>query len=200
MKKYSIVYADPPWKYKDKSLKRGGAEVHYKTMTIAEIANLPVRTIVAADAVLFLWVTWPFLYDSELVLTGWGFKYKTLGFVWLKTNQRRDPNQGSMFADQYFNVDDKLGMGRWTRSNTEFCVLGTRGKPKRVSNKVRQLIFHPVMEHSRKPDIVRRRIVELAGDRPRLEMFARSTAPGWDVFGNQVDGSIKLGKVSNGKT
>jgi N6-adenosine-specific RNA methylase IME4 len=193
MKKYNILYADPPWKYRDKlRTQGGGSSGHYPTMSPVEIANLPVRRIVADNAVLFLWLTWPFLYDSELVLTGWGFKYKTVAFVWLKTNQRRDPDQGSFFAEDYFDVDDFLGMGTWTRSNTEIVLLATRGKPKRRSKGVRQLIFYPIMEHSRKPDQVRDRIVELCGELPRLELFARTRTPGWDAFGNQVNGSIEL--------
>ncbi len=192
MKKYNILYADPPWKYQDEMDGYGGAARYYKTMTTVEIANLPVREIVAVDAVLFLWVTWPFLFEAELVFTGWGFKYKTLGFIWLKTNKRRDPDQGALFAEDHFAVDDFLGTGRWTRSNTEFVLLGTRGKPKRISANVRQLIYHPIMEHSRKPDQVRDRIVDLCGDRSRLELFARDRAQGWDVFGNQVDGSVSL--------
>lgn len=205
MKKYSILYADVPWKYKDPSLERGGAERHYKTMSVQQIADLPVRGIATDDALLFLWVTWPHLYKSELVLRSWGFKYKTIAFVWLKTNARRDPAQGSFFADDYFAVDDFLGMGRWTRSNSEIVILGTRGKPKRASASVRQLIFAPIMEHSRKPAEVRDKIVKLAGDLPRLELFARDRAQGWDAFGNQVEGSINIPRggesgIQNGET
>jgi N6-adenosine-specific RNA methylase IME4 len=199
MKKYNILYADPPWKYKDPSLERGGAERYYQTMTVQQIADLPVRYISADNSVLFLWVTWPFLFEAELVLWSWGFTYKTIAFVWLKTNARRDPAQGSFFADDYFAVDDFLGMGRWTRSNTEFCILATRGKPKRASANVRQLIFAPIMKHSQKPAEVRSKIVTLAGDRPRLELFARYRAIGWDVYGDEVPGSIKLPVVSTNR-
>lgn len=206
MKKYNILYADPPWRYRDKlRTQGGGSESKYPTMTVQQIADLPVRGIVADDALLFLWVTWPFLYQSEVVLWSWGFKYKTIAFVWLKTNARRDPVQGSFFADDYFTVDDFLGMGTWTRSNSEIVILGTRGKPKRASASVRQLIFAPIMEHSRKPAEVRDKIVTLAGDRPRLELFARARAQGWDAFGNQVEGSINIPRggesgIQNGET
>lgn len=193
MRKYNILYGDPPWKYKDKlKTQGGGADRKYPTMTVEEIAALPVRLVAADNAVLFLWVTWPFLFAAERVVRAWGFEYKTVAFVWLKTNQRRDPDQGSFFADDFFAVDDFLGMGNWTRSNTEIVILGTRGKPVRHSSAVRQLIFWPIMEHSRKPPIVRDRIVDLAGDRPRLELFARDRAQGWDAFGNQVEGSVSL--------
>lgn len=200
MKKYNIIYADPPWKYKDKlTTQGGGSDRHYPTMSLGEIASLPVRNYVAADAVLFMWVTWPFLYESEAILWAWGFKYKTIGFIWLKINRRRDPDQGSMFAEDHFAVDDFLGMGTWTRSNTEFCILATKGKPKRASTNVRQLIFSPIMEHSKKPREVRSKIVGLCGDLPRLEMFARNRVEGWDAFGNQVDGSIKMKGAAHGK-
>ena len=83
-------------------------------------------------------------------------------------------------------------MGRWTRSNAELCLLATRGKPKRRRADIHQVIYEAPREHSRKPDIVRDRIVELCGDLPRLEIFAREKTPGWDVFGNQVKDSIEI--------
>jgi N6-adenosine-specific RNA methylase IME4 len=200
LKKYKIIYADPPWKYRDKlRTQGGGAERKYPTMMVEEIAALPISKLAADDAVLFLWVTWPHLFSAETVIRGWGFKYKTLGFVWIKLNQKQNPDQSSLFIESLF-VDDFLGMGTLTRSNSEVCLLATRGKPVRVSPAVRQTIFSPVLEHSRKPDEVGRRIVELLGPLPRVELFARARRPGWDVFGNQVEGSIQLPKgVSHGK-
>lgn len=79
-----------------------------------------------------------------------------------------------------------MGCGHWTRANAEICLLATKGRPQRLSKSVRQLIVSPVEQHSKKPDVVRDRIVELVGDLPRLELFARQKAAGWDVWGNEV--------------
>ena len=115
-KKYGIIYADPPWRY---DMKRGNgvAENHYPTMSIEEICALPVADLAAKDSALFLWATFPQLNESFRVMEAWGFKYKTLAFLWLKQNRK---------ADSWF-----YGMGFWTRSNAEVCLLATRGHPKR---------------------------------------------------------------------
>lgn len=201
MKKYKIIYADPPWKYRDKLLTQGGgAERKYPTMAIDEIAALPIGKLAADDAVLFLWVTWPHLFAAETVIRGWGFNYKTVAFVWIKLNQKQNPDQTALFIENLV-VDDYLGMGNYTRSNSEVCLLATRGERlERTNAGIRQTVFSPLLEHSRKPDEVARRIVELLGPLPRVELFARTRRPGWDVFGNEVKGSIKLSKwVSHGK-
>ena len=77
-------------------------------------------------------------------------------------------------------------MGYWTRANTELCLIGTKGKPKRISMGVHQVVYERIREHSRKPDRVRDRIIELCGDLPRIELFARQKAEGWDSWGNEV--------------
>lgn len=169
-KKYSIIYADPPWRYADKKC-NGGAEKYYPTMSINDICNLPVKNIANKDAILFMWVTYPMLSEGLKVIDKWGFKYKTIGFQWVKTN-RKDRN--SFF----------FGLGRWTRGNTECCLIATRGKPKRISTNVGQLIVEPLTRHSEKPDIVRDKIVQLMGDLPRIELFARTTKEHWHCWGN----------------
>ena len=85
-----------------------------------------------------------------------------------------------------------VGMGYWTRANAEICVLATHGHPKRVNAGVRQIILSHIEEHSKKPDEVRDRIVQLMGDVPRIELFARQSPKGWDVWGNEVENSITL--------
>jgi len=170
-KLYSVIYADPPWMYRDKCMHRGGAARHYQTMSIDDIANLPVENISKKDSVLFLWTTCPMLPVALSVMSAWDFIYKTVAFVWIKTTSK-----GSF----------TWGMGNWTRANAEICLLGIRGKPKRVSARVHQVIMTPREEHSRKPDVVREKIVELMGDIPRIELFARQKAPGWDVWGVEV--------------
>ncbi len=184
-KKYEIVYADPPWQYKVYSDKGKGrsAESHYQTMKIEDICNLPVRNITAPNSVLFMWVTFPTLLDGLKVIEKWGFKYKTIAFVWIKQNKKTP----SLF----------WGMGFWTRANAEICVLAVKGKPKRISAKVHQVIISPIEEHSKKPDETRKRIVELLGDLSKIELFARKKANGWDVWGNEVESDIDLLEYQN---
>ena len=177
IKKYNIIYADPPWRYNDRGC-NGNAESHYQTMTLADICNLPIQSITADDCVLFLWCTYPMLREGFKVIDAWGFNYKSIAFQWVKTY----PKSGKFF----------FGLGRWTRGNTECCLLATKGKPKRENNSVSQLVIEPVRRHSQKPDIVRDKIVELMGDVPRVELFARENAPGWDVWGNEVESDINL--------
>lgn len=173
-KKYSIIYADPPWAFSAWSAKaQRHVTKHYSTMTIQEIMNLPVQEISADDAVLLMWATFPNLPLALATISAWGFTYKTSAFTWVKQNKKSP----SLF----------WGMGYYTRSNTEVCLLATRGKPlKRQSHKVHSVIISPVEEHSKKPEETRTRIVDLFGDLPRIELFARQRTDGWDCWGNEV--------------
>ena len=184
MKKYNIIYADPPWSYKDKRDKHprmcGGATSHYNTMSIEQIKSLPIKDFAADNCMLFLWVTFPNLQEGLDVIKAWGFKYKTLGFSWIKTNK----NNGKPF----------FGIGYYTKSNCEVCLIGVKGKPIKVSNSVSSVIISPRQEHSKKPDQIRDKIVELCGDVPRIELFARQKTEGWDVWGNEVESDINLGE------
>tara|TARA_R100001530_G_C4312111_1_gene153338 strand:- start:94 stop:642 length:549 start_codon:yes stop_codon:yes gene_type:complete len=171
-KKYNIIYADPAWSYKDKLNHHGGsAESHYNTMTIQEIYDLPIKNITADNCFLFLWVTFPNLIDCLEVFKHWGFTYKTVGFIWVKTNKQ--------------NNDPFFGIGHYTKSNAELCLLGIKGKPQVISNSVSSVVQSHRQEHSVKPPVIRERIVELVGDLPRIELFARQQMQGWDVWGNQ---------------
>jgi len=170
-KNYSIIYADPPWSYNDKKC-NGAAEDHYSTMPIKDLCALPVGRIAADDCVLFLWATYPMLPEALRLIEAWGFKYKSIGFQWIKKNRS---GRGWFF-----------GLGRWTRGNTEPCLIAVKGKPKRASASVGQLIEYPLGRHSAKPPIVRDKIMELMGGGAAIELFARSGAPGWDVWGNQA--------------
>lgn len=182
MKKYNIIYADPPWAYRTYSKKGQGrsAESHYPTMNIEDIKALPVGELADKDCALFLWITFPCLYEALEVLEAWGFSYKTVAFVWVKQNRKND--------------DLFTGMGYWTRANAEICILATKGHPRRVNAGVRQVILSHVEEHSKKPDEARDRIVQLMGDLPRIELFARQSPEGWDVWGNEVESDVTLGK------
>jgi len=173
-KKYNIIYADPAWYFKtysDKGDKRSATQ-HYDCMSISDIHNLPVSSISDNDCILFIWVIDPMLPEAIEVIKSWGFKYKTVAFTWVKENKK---------SDSFFT-----GLGYWTRGNPEMCLLATKGKPKRLSKSVRQLIVSKLQRHSKKPDEIRTRIIELCGDLPRIELFARNKTPGWDVWGNEV--------------
>lgn len=174
---FGIVYADPPWNYRDTGI-RGGTKKHYSTMTLetlcGEFAH-SVRQIVADDALLFMWGTYPLLPEMFLVARAWGFEYKTLAFQWVK---------------RYANGKPFIGCGHWTRSNTEGCFLFTRGKPpRRVDSGVSQVIESVPERHSAKPREARDRIDRLMGFGPglrRIELFARSVTSGWTSWGNEV--------------
>ena len=171
-KKYNIIYADPAWTFKTWSNKGEEKSPKYNVMTINDIKNLPVNEIVSDDCVLFIWVTYPLLKEGLETIESWGFEYKTCGFSWIKKNKKAD----SLF----------WGLGYWTRANNEICLLATKGKPKRVSRGVHQVVMDKIREHSRKPDCVRNRIVELCGDLPRIELFARQRVEGWSSWGNEI--------------
>ena len=179
-KKYSVILADPPWHYYVHSKKDAGrtAESHYSTMNIEDIKALPVAGIADKDCALFLWVTFPCLLEGLEVIKAWGFAYKTVAFVWVKQNKKSE----SLF----------LGMGYWTRSNVEICILATKGRPKRVHAGVHQVVVSHIEEHSRKPEEVHHRINQLMGSVPKIELFARRKAEGFDVWGNEVECDIEL--------
>ena len=180
MKKYNIIYADPPWRYKVYSKKGLGrsAESHYPTMQLEEIQALPVKNMAASDCALFMWTTVPLLEECFSVINTWGFTYKTVAFVWIKQNRKSD----SLF----------WGMGHWTRANAELCILATKGHPKRKSADVHQVIISRIEAHSKKPDETRKRIVRLIGDLPRVELFARQKEDGWDAWGNEIVSDLKI--------
>lgn len=187
-KKYKIIYADPPWSYNSKmalgkGAKRSSAEDYYKTMSTQDICDLPIKDIADNDCILFIWTTFPKLFETQKVINSWGFEYKTCAFVWVKKNKKYSEERNIKRG----GIDDFMGQGRWTRQNAEICLLATKGKPKRLSAKVRQIIYSEIREHSRKPDRVRNDIIELVGDLPRIELFARQVVEGWDCFGDEVD-------------
>jgi N6-adenosine-specific RNA methylase IME4 len=180
---FSTILADPPWHFKswsdkgrdrspDAMVKRHGiVERHYKTMSLDKIMALNVAALCQKDAALFLWAVDCMLPEALNVGTAWGFKFKTVAFTWAKTK-----------LDGGFHT----GLGHWTRGNPEMCLLFTRGKPKRQSKGVRQLIVAGRREHSRKPEEARERIEALVPGE-RIELFARDPRPGWSSWGDQTD-------------
>jgi N6-adenosine-specific RNA methylase IME4 len=179
--KYKIIYADPAWKYQDKSKSHGGgAESHYACMSISEMCSLPIKNIADDNSVLLMWVTMPMLEVAFEVIKSWGFKYKTCAFTWVKTNK-----DGSVY----------MGMGRHTRGNAEICLLATKGKGvPRINAGIKNSHLLPRGRHSEKPHEFREMIEKLYGDIPRVELFARQETEGWDVWGNEVERSIDLTK------
>lgn len=175
-RKYSIVYADPPWDglgWNNGSGKKCPAN-HYEVQDDDWIKSLPVKHITTDTAALFLWVTFPNLPLGIEVIQAWGFNYATCAFTWVKTNRV----SGGLF----------VGCGNYTRANAELCLLGTKGATQKLrkSRSVRQVVMSPRGEHSVKPPEIRQSIVELFGDVPRIELFARQRADGWDAWGNEV--------------
>ena len=171
--KYKIIYADPPWAYKDTRQhdpKAGG--ITYRTMRLDEVKALPIKDLADKDCALFLWVTMPMLNEGLEVIRAWGFKYITCAFVWVKQNPKSD----GIYS----------GLGGWTNANAELCLLARRGRPKRIAKNVKQVVVSHRRRHSQKPDEVRERIVDLLGDLPRIELFAREECEGWDCWGDEV--------------
>lgn len=183
---FKAILADPPWAYKTysgdaipaRASPNGLATAHYQTMSIKDICALPVAELTASDCCLFVWVTWPTLLDALALIEAWGFEYKTCAFSWIKADARQP---------EFFNDDltPYMGLGYWTRANSEVCLLATRGKPKRLNADVRQAIVEPRREHSRKPDCVPVRIERLV-EGPYLELFARTRREGWESWGLEV--------------
>jgi len=189
MNKYKIIYADPPWSFNNKNTggnMLSGANAHYNTMSVDDICNLPISSIADDDSVLFMWWVASQPREAIRVAESWGFTVKTMsGFNWVKLTK---------------NEKLHFGMGFWTRAGSELCLIATKGKPKRINGGIRSVeiteldetIFAVNEKHSKKPQIFRDRIVELMGDVPRVELFARENIEGWSVFGDQVDNSISL--------
>ena len=189
-KKYQIIYADPPWNglgWNNGSGLKCPAN-HYDVQDIEWIKSLQVDKITDDNCALILWITCPNLKKGFDVIKAWGFNYSTCAFTWVKKNKK---------SDSYF-----IGCGNYTRANAEICLLATKGSMQKMvkSHSVRQICDAKIMGHSQKPREIRERIVELLGDIPRIELFARKpdalfedpSWKGWDVWGNEVDSEIKI--------
>lgn len=192
-KKYKIIYADPPWQYHVWGKKGDvrSAERHYRTHKVDDLKALNIPAICDKNCLLFMWATFPCLQDAFSLGAAWGFRYKTVAFVWVKQHLK---------SNQLFT-----GLGYYTRANAEIVLLFSKGKPlKRIRNDIPQVLISKRGKHSVKPPEIRERIVQLLGDLPRLELFARSRQgffpdeeyKGWDVFGNQVNNSVLIERLS----
>ena len=190
MKRYKIIYADPAWVYQDKSKSHGGgAESHYQCTSTDEMGK--IDTMADDNSVCLMWVTYPQLEEGLKLMKLWGFRFKTVAFTWAKLNKK---SSGFFF-----------GMGRYTRSNPEIVLLGIKGKGiKRESASIPNLQIYPRSKHSKKPTEIRKQIVKLFGDLPRIELFARERTEGWDAWGNELAPAQKkettvLSSVNSGK-
>lgn len=180
-KKYDVILCDAPWSYDDKcNAGKRGAFHKYPLLTNENLANLNVKSIASDNSILFFWCTWPKIFEAKEIIDAWGFTYKTKAFTWVKTNK---VNKSSLF----------WGMGRWTRACDEFCLLCTRGKPKRFNAGVHSVVMESVGKHSEKPEEVRKRIELLTDPNAnRIELFARIEVPGWSHIGSDLgDGDIR---------
>lgn len=173
-KQYDIILADPPWSYRDKANSgKRGAEHKYPCMSLDDLKQLPVQDIAADNCVLFMWHVPVMPLEAIALVQAWGFRLVNMkAFTWHKLNRRA--------------LTSFMGMGNWTRANTEDCLIAVRGRPKRKSAAVRQVIESPIGRHSEKPAETRDRIVQLIGNVPRIELFARQRADGWDAWGNEL--------------
>ena len=172
-KKYKIIYADPPWTFNTFSEKGKGRspEKHYDCMTLKDIENLPIGDLADTDCALFMWCTDPLLHKQLPLVEKWGFKYKTVGFTWAKTNRKK--------------LGFFTGLGYWTRGNPEMCLLATKGRPKRKAMDVAQLVVAQRSRHSEKPLL--HKDIERLVDGPYIELFARKKPfDNWDYWGNEV--------------
>lgn len=175
--KYQIIYADPPWKYNDKGC-YGSAESQYECMDIDKLKKLSVPDIADDNCALFIWATYPMIKECLELIDAWGFTYKTLAFNWIKLSK----------------TSNKLnfGLGRYTRGNSEPLLLATKGKLYPIRRNINEVIMLPNIRHSKKPDRIRNMIVDLMGDLPRIELFARNQVNGWHCWGNEVNSDIQL--------
>ncbi|MET3815363.1 MT-A70 family methyltransferase [Pantoea sp. UYEF8] len=181
MKKYTLIYADPPWTYRDKANDgERGAGHKYQTMTVPDICRLPVWDLAAENCLLAMWWVPTQPVEALKVMDAWGFRLMTMkGFTWHKTNKHKG--------------NSAIGMGHMTRANSEDCLFAVRGKlPARIDASICQHVTAPRMGHSAKPPEFRDLLVRLLGDVPRCELFSRDSVPGWDMWGNQCDRSFDL--------
>ena len=180
--RYDVIYADPPWPYYGDPAKDQAAGKHYPLMSVAAIAALPVGQIAARPAALFLWATSPRLPEALEVMAAWGFAYRGIAYVWVKTTK-----DGRIISGQGIRPT-------FVKATTEYVLVGStcaRGRPIPLLTEGQgQVVLAPRGRHSEKPAVIRDRIVELLGDRPRIELFARTRVAGWDAWGNELDGPL----------
>lgn len=183
-KQYQVIVADPPWPFDDKltmSKVKRGAEANYATMTINDIAMLPVDQWAAKDALLALWVPSSLLFEGLSVVDDWGFEHKQI-FTWVKLTK----NAAALSLDAAEQAKLAFGMGRYFRGCSEHALIGTRGKVSKLvqSKSERGVILSPALAHSAKPEELQRKLERMLPG-PYLELFARRDRKGWKCVGNE---------------
>ena len=199
MKKYQVIYADPPWLFKtysDKGKDRS-PEQHYKCMTMEDIKNLPIQDIADDDCVLFIWATYPMLNQCLETIKAWGFTYKTIGFTWVKLLKKwkdRSIDYGIIKESEQIEKLMAMGLGYITRANPEICIYATKGKPKRPNSKsIRNLVISAIDIHSKKPLEVVNRLNIMYPDSAKIELFARKKIhKDWDYWGDEIISDIAI--------
>ena len=183
MSKYEIIYCDPPWKYGSKGPRAGKfGELDYSSMTIGDLCKMNIKAITAKNCALHMWVTGSFMQDAMTVGNAWGFKFVRVDKVWNKKKPSNKPH---------------AACGPWGMSDCEFILLFVKGsmcsKQKGKRNQYVSTDEYYTGVHSEKPLSFRNQIDDRYQDGlSKLEMFARYTAPGWDVFGNEAPNSINI--------
>lgn len=177
MKKYQIIYADPPWSYGKwhSNLHRPNSKdkpLPYPSMSVEDICSLPIEDISDINCELYLWTTQKYLPDAFRVIKSWGFEYKQT-LTWCKK--------------------PRAGLGGQFTPTTEFLLLARKGKKPKSKRILTTwfLVKRPHNNHSKKPDFFREMIEEVT-IAPRIELFARQKTEGWDVWGNEVESDIKI--------
>ena len=182
MKKYQIIYADPPWEYNKRNRNDsfgGGVRTHYPVMSYNDLRTLPVPDICEENCMIFMWMTFPYLPKQLEIMKNWMFEYKTIGFIWVKLYPKK--------------LTPCLSTGFYSKSNSEACFIGTRGKVmKPAVDNVSSVIISPRGKHSEKPIEVKKRIELMYPTQSKIELFARQKTEGWDVWGNEVKSDIQI--------
>jgi N6-adenosine-specific RNA methylase IME4 len=176
--RYDIVYLDPPWYYYGSAIKDAAAGKHYPLMTVDQLANIDVRRILNKNAAVFMWATCPRLNFALKLIEAWGLRYRGVAYVWVKTNRRGEIISGQGVPPTFTKPTTELVLAATTKSTGRPFPILDLAQP--------QVVLHSRGAHSEKPAIFRRRIEQLCGDRPRIELFARSSATGWDSWGAEV--------------
>lgn len=173
-KKYSTIYADPPWQYSNQAT-RASTDNHYTTMTLEGIANLPISQLTTENAHLHIWTTNAFLFDTKAIMEAWGFEYKSC-FVWVKP---------------------QMGIGNYWRVSHEFMLFGIKGNQPFLNRAQKSWSEINRTKHSKKPEDVAQKI-ELVSPAPYLELFGRETRIGWTVWGNEIERHMFNKEAFNG--
>lgn len=196
MKKYQLIYADPPWSYGNKA-SRGAADNHYGTMSITDIKRLPVWQISEDNSILCLWYTGTHTEEAKEVANAWGFDVRQMFlFTWVKLNEMAERTVNAALEDgglvdfydflDLLNGITRMNPGNYSRGNQESMLVAVRGSGlERVDAGVKQVIYAPITQHSSKPWEARHRLERLYGDVSRIELFSRGDAPGWHHWGNE---------------